>query len=160
MRISDWSSDVCSSDLIRRLNNAGFLVFVVTNQSGIARGLYGSDDVEQLHRWMASQLAGIGARIDDWRYCPYHPEHRAERFAEFAGWRKPAPGMLLDLMARWPVRPEDSFLIGDRDSDVAAAVAAGIRGHLYTGGDLDAFVERLLAGRAAAISTPDGTGRR
>lgn len=143
---------------VRRLNNSGFLVFVVTNQAGIARGLYGSDDVERLHAWMAGQLAGLGARIDDWRYSPYHPEHQAERFAAFAGWRKPAPGMLLDLMAQWPVRRQASFLIGDRDTDMQAAAAAGIAGHLYTGGDLDAFVERLLVGNGAAIPCGEVTG--
>jgi D-glycero-D-manno-heptose 1,7-bisphosphate phosphatase len=135
---------------VRRLNHAGYRVFVVTNQSGVARGLYGEDDVENLHRWMTDRLAEHGARIDDWRYCPFHPDHQPERFAAHAHWRKPAPGMLLDLMERWPTRRIDSFMIGDRDSDVAAAAAAGIAGHLYTGGDLDAVVtlllERVVAG--------------
>lgn len=143
---------------VRRLNNAGFLVFVVTNQAGIARGLYDGEDVERLHAWMADRLAEAGARIDDWRYCPYHPEHQPERFAAFAGWRKPAPGMLLDLMACWPVRREASFLIGDRETDIAAAAAAGIPGHLYTGGDLDGFVERLLGSDGTAIPCAEVTG--
>lgn len=145
---------------VRRLNNAGYLVFVVTNQSGIARGLYGSADVERLHEWMAAQLAAESARIDDWRYCPYHPEHADGRYAAFAGWRKPEPGMLLDLMACWPVRREGSFLIGDRETDLKAAAAAGIPGHLYDGGSLDGFVARLLAGTTGAMSRGEEAGRR
>lgn len=144
---------------VRRLNRAGYLVFVVTNQSGIARGLYDSDDVERLHRWMAERLAEQGARVDDWRYCPYHPDHQAERFAAFADWRKPAPGMLNDLMRRWPVRHDRSFLIGDRETDLQAAVAAGVPGHLYHGGDLDAFVARLIGSPGAGISGREEVGR-
>lgn len=145
-------------DAVRRLNRAGFLVFVVTNQSGIARGLYDPADVETLHRWMAERLAEHGATVDDWRYCPYHPGHQAERFAAFAGWRKPAPGMLLDLMRHWPVDAAASFLVGDRDTDIQAATAAGIAGHLYGGGNLDAFVAPLLAAGRAGISGAEETG--
>lgn len=144
---------------VRRLNRAGYLVFVVTNQSGIARGLYTEDDVDRLHRWMADRLAAAGARVDDWRYCPYHPEHRTQRYAAYAGWRKPEPGMLLDLMRCWPVRRERSFLVGDRATDVAAAAAAGIAGHLYTGGDLDDFVAGLLPGSEACIPAGEDGGR-
>ena len=137
---------------VRRLNAAGFRVFVVTNQAGIARGLYRTEDVETLHAWMADRLAEQDARIDDWRYCPYHPEHRPELFAAYADWRKPAPGMLLDLMAAWPTRRAGSFLIGDRDTDLMAATAAGVPGHHFAGGDLHRFVERLLASQREAIS--------
>jgi D-glycero-D-manno-heptose 1,7-bisphosphate phosphatase len=133
---------------IRRLNVAGYLVFVVTNQSGIARGLYDHHDVERLHGWMGDTLAAEGARIDDWRYSPYHPDHQAERYADKASWRKPAPGMLLDLMACWPVDPDQSFLVGDRQSDLEAATAAGIDGHLFRGGALDTFIATLLDGQA------------
>lgn len=144
---------------VRRLNRAGYLVFVVTNQSGIARGLYEEADVERLHRWMAEYLADHGARVDDWRYCPYHPDHQAGRFAALAGWRKPAPGMLVDLMQHWPVRPERSFLVGDRDSDIAAAAAAGITGHLFHGGNLDDFVASLIEDTGAAIPGAEEKGR-
>ncbi len=139
-------------DAVRRLNRAGFLVFVVTNQAGIARGLYDSEDVERLHRWMAARLAEHGADVDDWRYCPYHPDHQPERFAAYAGWRKPAPGMLLDLMRHWPVLASGSFLVGDRETDIQAATATGIAGHRFHGGNLDAFLAPLLAAGRAGIS--------
>ena len=133
-----------AAEAIRRLNNLGFLVFVVTNQAGIARNLYAEVDVEALHAWMASELAMQGASIDDWRFSPYHPEFQAERFAHKADWRKPQPGMLVDLMRHWPVDPSASFLVGDRETDVAAAKAAGIAGHLFQGGRLDDFLDTLL----------------
>jgi D-glycero-D-manno-heptose 1,7-bisphosphate phosphatase len=144
---------------IQRLNRAGYLVFVVTNQAGIARGLYDAADVERLHRWMAERLAENGARVDDWRYCPYHPEHRPEQFSAFASWRKPAPGMLLDLMRHWSVLRARSFLVGDRETDMAAADAAGICGRLFDGGDLDSFVARLIADEGAGISGREEAGR-
>jgi D-glycero-D-manno-heptose 1,7-bisphosphate phosphatase len=139
-----------AAEAVRRLNRAGYLVLVVTNQSGVARGLYAETDVMALHHWMAQQLGSLGGRIDDWRYCPYHPDHQARRYASKAGWRKPAPGMLLDLMAHWPIDPAASFMIGDRDSDVMAARAAGVAGHLFGGGDLDRFVADLLTARSQA----------
>lgn len=136
---------------VRRMNQAGLRVFVVTNQSGVGRGLYTEADVEALHRWMAGELARAGARIDDWRYAPHHPEAAVERLRHpDHPWRKPNPGMLQDLMAHWPTDRESSFLVGDQSRDIEAAEAAGVLGHLFPGGDLDAFVSDILAGRDAA----------
>ena len=130
---------------ICRLNDAGYFVFLFTNQSGVARGLFTEDELNLLHDWMRVELSALGARIDDVRYCPHHPDGTVAGYLEDHHWRKPAPGMILDLMRHWPVRREGSFVIGDRPSDIEAGRAAGLPGFLFEGGDLDAFVADVMA---------------
>lgn len=138
-----WNEGV--PEAIRMLNARGFYVFIVTNQAGIGKGYYDEADYARLSRYIRETLVSQGARIDDERFCPDHPEAVNTRYRRISDWRKPAPGMILDLMRFWPVETEASFLIGDKPSDLAAAQAAGIPGHLFEGGRLDAFMERILA---------------
>jgi D-glycero-D-manno-heptose 1,7-bisphosphate phosphatase len=130
---------------IRRLNQANYFVFIVSNQSGVARGLFSEQAMHDLDTWMRKELAAQGAHIDDARYCPFHPEGSVAAYQRVSDWRKPAPGMIIDLMHHWPVAHEGSFFIGDKASDMQAAHAAGIVGNLFAGGDLVAFVEKCLS---------------
>ena len=121
---------------VRAVNDAGLYAFVATNQAGVARGLYGEAEVEALHAWMQGELARAGARIDAFAYCPHHPDGTVDRYRTACERRKPGPGMIRDLLAAHDADPERSLMIGDRDSDMAAAKAAGVEGLLFTGGSL------------------------
>ncbi len=123
---------------------AGALTFLVTNQSGVARGFYTEADVVALHRHLAELLAREGARFDDIVYCPHLPDAAVAAYRLDCSCRKPKPGMILDLMARWPVDRGRSAMIGDKPSDMEAARAAGIRGLLYEGGALADSVAAVL----------------
>jgi D-glycero-D-manno-heptose 1,7-bisphosphate phosphatase len=133
-----------AKEAVRLANDLGYYVFVVTNQAGVARGHYTEADVQSLHRWMAENLRDAGAAIDDWRYCPYHPEGSVEQYRSTHPWRKPEPGMILDLMESWPVDRTRSLLVGDKESDCDAARRAGIQSSLFTGGNLYDFVAPQL----------------
>lgn len=135
---------------IRALNEAGYYVFVFTNQSGVARGFFSEDDVRTLHSWMRDELLREGARIDDFRYCPHHPDGVVPAYTRECDWRKPQPGMVLDLMQHWPVDRERSFVIGDKQRDLDAGKAAGLDGYLFSGTDIAGFVEGILTKRVSA----------
>jgi D,D-heptose 1,7-bisphosphate phosphatase len=129
---------------IRRLNDAGYLVFIVTNQAGIARGYYDAAAVEALHEWMAGELADIGAHIDDIRYCPHHPDGTIPALSTACDCRKPATGMLRSLIEQWNPKLPQSFMLGDSDKDAEVGIAVGIRGKKIEDASILQEVERLL----------------
>lgn len=123
-------------ETVRLANEAGYYVFLVTNQAGIARGFYTEDDYHVLYRHIAAQLLEAGAHLDDMRYSPYHPEAVVEQYRRMTDWRKPGSGMLLDLIEHWSIDLGRSFMIGDNQTDMTAAAGAHIRGYLFGGGNL------------------------
>jgi D-glycero-D-manno-heptose 1,7-bisphosphate phosphatase len=123
-----------SVDAVRLLNRAGFAVVVITNQSGVARGLYEETFVLQTHELMTRRLAEGGARIDGYYYCPHHPTGEVERFRVDCDCRKPAPGMLRKAAADLSIDLSRSFTVGDKWSDVQVAQAVGARGILVRTG--------------------------
>lgn len=144
-RIEDFRWMPGAREAIARLNRAGYWVFVVTNQSGVARGYYGEAEVAALHRWMQEDLAAVGAHVDAFHYCPHHPEAVVEALRQDCRCRKPGPGMIEDLTRDWPVDLARSFVIGDKRRDLEAGAAVGVPGYLYTSGSLDALVADILA---------------
>lgn len=130
---------------IRLLNEAGYLVVVVTNQSGVARGYYTEEDVHLLHRHISEQLDQDGSRVDAWLYCPHHPSGRGS-YALPCRCRKPLPGMLLEAAQRFDIDLDASIMIGDKLVDVEAGRAAGCRTILVRTGYGKEEENRLPAG--------------
>ena len=126
-------------EAISFLQRMGYYIFVVTNQSGIARGYYTGENVEELHEYMQKQLAQVSCQIDAFYYCPHHPD-----FDGACSCRKPEPGMILEAVKDFAVDKKNSFLVGDKKSDIQAAQNAGIRGYIYEGGDLLMIVQQII----------------
>ena len=117
-----------AAQAVRLLNEAGYTVVVVTNQAGVARGLYDQAAIDNLHAYMKDVLEAQGARIDAFYYCPHHPEGSVKEFAVHCRCRKPGTGMLEQAARDWPIDIRLSFLIGDKETDIQAAAAFKIRG--------------------------------
>jgi D-glycero-D-manno-heptose 1,7-bisphosphate phosphatase len=139
-----WIDGVVES--IRHANSCGLWVVIVTNQSGVARGLYSEVEVDALHRWMTEWLRGQSARVDRFYYCPFHDEAVIPQY-RVAGHpnRKPNPGMILQAIHDLSIDPLRSFMIGDKASDMAAAAAAGVSGYLFSGDGLLDLTRRAIA---------------
>jgi len=120
---------------VRRLNDEGWLVLVVTNQRGIARGLYSATDVLEIHARAQRELHEIGAHVDGFYICPHGDEDRC-------ACRKPEPGLILRAAQEWNVDLAASFLIGDDARDVEAARRAGVRARQIAS---DASLSQALA---------------
>jgi len=114
-----------SPEAIASFNRAGIPVAVVTNQAGVAHGLYGIDDVARVHRYIADRLTAYGAQIDLFVYCPYHPEGVVEAFARASEDRKPAPGMAKAVETALDLDLTASWVVGDRPEDIGLADAVG-----------------------------------
>jgi histidinol-phosphate phosphatase family protein len=112
-------------EAIASFNQAGIPVAVVTNQAGVARGLYGIDDVARVHKHIAEYLAEHGAHVDLFAYCPYHPAGPVEAFARTSEDRKPRPGMAKAAEAALNLDLTASWVVGDRPEDIGLAEAVG-----------------------------------
>jgi len=139
----DWLPE--AREAIRWLNDRDIKIGIFTNQSGVARGFYSERDVDVLHEWMQSELAKVGAHIDRYDFCPHHPEGQPP-YNEGCDCRKPAPGMVRDALAYFQVDPEDAVVIGDKDRDLEAGAALGVRGVRYVEGSVLDLVKEAVEG--------------
>ena len=126
---------------VRRMNEAGYRTVIVTNQSGVARGLFSEETMNAFNDLLVARLAEEGAIIDAVYSAPFHPEAIEARYRHpDHPDRKPNPGMLLRAIAEHDLDPARSFIIGDQPTDIEAGRRAGVKGFLFAGGDLDQFV--------------------
>ena len=123
-----------AAEALRRLADAGYMVVLVTNQSGIARGLLTEETLIAIHTELVRQLAAKGARLDGIYYCPFHPEGTVERYARQSDLRKPQPGMLLSAGRDMDIDLAASWMVGDNVRDVEAGKRAGCRTILLAAG--------------------------
>lgn len=121
-------------DAVRQLNRGGFAAVIMTNQSGVGRGMYGEAFVKQAHDVIGQAMAAGGARIDGFYYCPHHPAAEVERYRRACDCRKPGTGMIRQAVADLDLDLARSFSVGDKWSDVEAGAAAGARGILVRTG--------------------------
>ena len=134
-----------AAEAVRHLNQLGYLCVIVTNQSGVARGMFSEDQMKAFNTLVVRKLAAGGAVIGAVYACPFHAEARDERYRHpDHPDRKPNPGMILQAIADQGIDPAKSFMIGDQPSDMEAARRAGVPGFRFEGGDLNEFVQELL----------------
>tara|TARA_Y100000589_G_scaffold60999_1_gene52065 strand:+ start:18822 stop:19379 length:558 start_codon:yes stop_codon:yes gene_type:complete len=153
-----------AADALRSLHDAGWLLVVVTNQSGVARGLFTEDDVHAVHAEIRRRLSDATGRdlIDHWYHSPWHPEGEVERFRGEHPTRKPEPGMLLEAAESHRIDLTASWMLGDQVRDIRAGQAAGCRTILLTMGGVstmddpqpNAIADSISA--AAAVILSDG----
>ncbi|WP_224982556.1 D-glycero-beta-D-manno-heptose 1,7-bisphosphate 7-phosphatase [Geomonas agri] len=154
---------------LQRLKDAGFLLVVVTNQSGIGRGLYDEAALEAIHDRMHEELGDFGITIDACYFCPHHPEHGVGDYRVECSCRKPAPGMLQQAARDFDIDLSRSYMIGDKLADVEAGINAGCRALMVRTGYGAADSARLPKGVRAyedlqaaveAIIIAEGKGKR
>jgi len=109
-------------ELCKHYRNMGYLIFVVTNQSGIARGYYSKEDVSTLSSWMSREFLKNNIKIEKVYYCPHHPDISGE-----CSCRKPNPGMLFEAAKEFNISLSDSIIIGDKERDIEAGLNAGLK---------------------------------
>tara|TARA_B100001057_G_C22714237_1_gene897070 strand:- start:167 stop:673 length:507 start_codon:yes stop_codon:yes gene_type:complete len=141
-RIEDFDWIKGAKEAIKHLNSIDYYVFIVSNQSGISRGYYDKEDVENLHIFINQELKEHNAHIDDFFYSPYHPDFHS-KYPELSHLRKPNTGMLEIALEKWKFDKKRSFMIGDSESDIECATRFGIKSYLFKEDDLFKFIKNI-----------------
>ena len=133
-KIADFEFISGAQEAIKKLKDAGFLVIVVSNQSGIGRGYFDEQAVETLHQYVQSELAAYGTSIDAFYFCPHHPEKGLGSYKVACDCRKGNPGMLLQAAQEYEIDLQKSFMVGDKLADIEAGERAGCKSILVLTG--------------------------
>ncbi len=171
-KIEDFEFIPGAQDAIKRLKDAGFLVIVVSNQSGVGRGYFDEQAVVTLHKHIQAELAVYGTSIDAFYFCPHHPVHGVDDYQVACNCRKGQPGMLLQAARELEIDLQQSFMVGDKLADLEAGQRAGCQSILVLTGygdktaltpeakavekcqSLDSAAQLILNGNAAKKEHP------
>jgi len=153
-RIEDFAFVDGTLQAAARLHALGFALVVVTNQSGIGRGMYTEADFHTLTKWMKQTFVAAGAPLAGVYWCPHHPTDAVGPYRRECACRKPAPGMLLDAMRDIDLDPARSVMFGDKRADLEAAVAAGVAERVLLGHNGAALPDPADARGLATASFP------
>ena len=123
-------------EALRAFLDMGYKLFIVTNQSGIGRGYYSEEDFKKLTSWMLDQLAKKNIEVEEVFFCPHHPD-------EECGCRKPEPGMILEAARKYGIDLKNSWMIGDKPSDIEAAKRAGVGSQILIGKDAKSLFDTI-----------------
>ena len=133
-----------AKEAVKYVNDKGYLAIVITNQSGVARGMFGEEAVRSLHQYMNKELGVVGAHIDAFYYCPHHPEAVMPEYRQDCSCRKPKSGLIEQACQDFSIDLGRSLMIGDSPRDAACGEGAGVRGILYEGNSLLALVRKYI----------------
>lgn len=139
--------------LCRTAKQLGYLVFVVTNQAGIGRGYYTEQDFLKLTDWMCGVFREKSVVIDNVYFCPYHPEHGIGQYKVDSPYRKPGPGMILQAAEEFNADLARSVLVGDKETDIQAGIAAGVGCNLlFSSSGLDNSIKTSASAVISSLS--------
>ena len=142
--VDDFAWMPGAPDALRLFHRHGIACFIVTNQGGIGRDIFTAAQMQAFNDHLVAQAGLAGGHIQDIAHCPHHPEAVSPAMQTPCDCRKPAPGLLLGLAAKWHIDLTASVMIGDRDSDVAAGRAAGCHAYLFDGSDLASLARQVI----------------
>ncbi|MBR1728223.1 MAG: HAD family hydrolase [Selenomonadaceae bacterium] len=131
-------------EAIKFLNDNNYLVIVVTNQSGVARGFFTEDDVKIFHNQMNEELKKFDAHIDEFYYCPHHPQGVIVKYKIDCECRKPKSKMIEDACKKFNIDKSKSLMIGDKIRDVECGENAGVRSILFEGGNIFDLIKKFV----------------
>jgi len=145
-----------TAEALKSLRKAGFYLFVVTNQSGVARGYFSEAQVKNVHQNLRRMLKVKGAKIDAFFYCPHHPQGKVKSFSKKCDCRKPSPGMVKQALKRYSIDLKKSYVVGDKLDDVLLAknakVAAGLLVRTGNGRKSELEFRKLKLKNSAVVS--------
>jgi len=143
-KISDFKIYPGVGKAISLLNKKKYLVIIITNQSGIGRGLIKIKELKNIHNYLRKKIKKYGGKIDDIFYCPFHPEFGKGKYKKKSNDRKPGDGMIKKAIKKWKINTKTSFMIGDKISDKQAAKKAKIKFFYKKEKNLNTQIKNIL----------------